>query len=87
MKWGLLFEYGRKKAQLKESEENAADPALWEEGARAQEFMKKMGTLREQIRPLQGLEGRLEEIEVLLELAGENPDEGKDCLLYTSRCV
>ena len=80
LKWGLLFEYERKKAQLKESEERAADPALWEEGARAQEFMKKMGALREQIRPLQELEGRLEDIEVLLELAGENPDEGKEAL-------
>ena len=66
MKWGLHFEYARKEALLKEAEQKAADPALWEEGARAQEFMKKMGALREQLRPLQELAARLEEIEVLL---------------------
>ena len=53
---------------------------MWEEGARAQEFMKKMGALREQIRPLQELESRLEEIEVLLELAEEDPAGGKEAL-------
>ena len=55
MKWGLHFEYARKEALLKEAEQKASDPALWEEGARAQEFMKKMGALREQLRPLQEL--------------------------------
>ena len=80
MKWGLHFEYARKEALLKEAEQKASDPALWEEGARAQEFMKKMGALREQLRPLQELAARLEEIEVLLELAGEDPADGKEAL-------
>ncbi len=42
--------------------------------------MIKLGALREQLRPLQDLEVRFEEIEVLLELAGENPADGEEAL-------
>ncbi len=80
MKWGLRFEYARKELQLKEAEQKAADPALWEERARGQEFMKALGALREELRPLRELAVRLEEIEVLLELAGEDPANSGDAL-------
>lgn len=39
-----------------------------------------MGALREELRPLQELEDKLEEIEVLLELAGEDPADGQEAL-------
>lgn len=42
--------------------------------------MKELGALREQLRPLQDLEARLEEIEVLLELASEDPADGQEAL-------
>ncbi|NLA11234.1 MAG: peptide chain release factor 2 [Firmicutes bacterium] len=77
---GLHFEYAHKELQLKEAEKKAADPALWEEGARAQEFMKALGALREELRPLQELNSRLEEIELLLELAAEEPEESGELL-------
>ena len=48
---------------------------MWEDSARAQEYLKKQGALREQIRPLQELENLIEEAEVFLELADE---EGLD---------
>ncbi len=80
LKWGLHFECERKEALLKEAERKAADPALWEEGEKAREFMKKLGALREQLRPLQDLKVRFEEIEVLLELACEDPEDGKEAL-------
>ena len=80
MKWGLLFEFARKEGQLREAERKAADPSLWEEGARAQEFMKNLGALREELRPLQELARGLEEIEVLLELALEDPGDGGEAL-------
>lgn len=80
MKWGLHFEYTRKEALLREAEGKAADPALWEEGARAQDFLKKLGALREELRPLQELTARLEEIEILLELASEDPVDGQEAL-------
>lgn len=48
---------------------------MWEDGKRAQEYLKKQGALREKIRPLQELENLIEEAEVFLELADE---EGLD---------
>lgn len=48
---------------------------MWEDSKRAQEYLKKQGALREQIRPLQELENLIEEAEVFLELADE---EGLD---------
>ncbi|HPU00389.1 MAG: peptide chain release factor 2 [Firmicutes bacterium] len=77
---GASLEYACKLAQLKEAEQKASDPSLWEESARAQEFMKELGALREELRPLQELEARLEEIEVLLELAREDPSDGEEAL-------
>ena len=71
----FLFEYDQKLKQLKEAEDAAADPAIWEESSRAQDYLKRQGALREQIRPLQELENLLEEAGVFLELAAE---EGLD---------
>ncbi len=48
---------------------------MWEDGKRAQEYLKKQGALREKSRPLQELENLIEEAEVFLELADE---EGLD---------
>jgi len=45
---------------------------LWEDKNRAQEYLKKQGKLREQLRPLQELEKMIEETEVYLELAVED---------------
>ncbi len=44
---------------------------MWEDSGRAQEHLKKQGELREQIRPLEEVEKKIEEAEVYLELAGE----------------
>lgn len=65
---------------MKDADQKAADPNLWEESARAQEFLKKLGALREQLRPLQELGRKLEDIGVLLELAGEDPPGGDEIL-------
>ncbi|MGI6614661.1 MAG: peptide chain release factor 2 [Dethiobacteria bacterium] len=77
---GASLEFARKEERLKRAEQKAADPALWEEGARAQELMKKLGALREELRPLRELTEQLEEIEVLLELAREDPGDGREAL-------
>jgi peptide chain release factor 2 len=44
---------------------------MWEDSSRAQDYLKKQGALREQIRPLQELEKLIEETGVFLELADE----------------
>jgi peptide chain release factor 2 len=58
--------------ELRESEAKAAEPGFWDDSGSAQEYMKKQGALREQIRPLQELERLLEEAEVFIELAAED---------------
>jgi len=65
---------------LRESEAKAGQPGFWDDSARAQEFMKKQGKLREQIRPLQELEKLIEETEVYLELAGEDEEDPKEAM-------
>ncbi len=57
---------------MKEVEKKADDPGLWDNSNRAREYLKLQGKLREQIRPLQELEKKIEEADVYLELAGED---------------
>jgi peptide chain release factor 2 len=76
----FLFEYEQKQVQLKDAEKQSGDPSLWEESARAQEFLKNAGSLREKLRPLQELERDLEDAGVLLELAGEDSSGGVEIL-------
>lgn len=80
LKWGLPFEYERKLDQLRQAEQKSADPSLWEEGGRAQSYLKNMGALREQLRPLQELEKKLEDAGVMLELAREDPFDSDEAL-------
>src|SRR5690554_4295813 len=63
--------------QLNRLEEQAAEPSFWEDGGRVQEYLKKSGALKEQLRPLRELEQLLEEAEVLLELAEEEGEGGE----------
>lgn len=45
---------------------------MWEDSNRTQDYLKKQGSLREQVRPLQELEKLLEEAGIFIELAEEN---------------
>lgn len=58
---------------MRQWEQKAADPAFWEDSGRAQEFLKKMGILREKLRPLQELEIKFEDAEAMLDLVREDP--------------
>ena len=53
---------------------------MWEDSSRAQEYLKKQGALREQVRPLQELENLIEEAGVFLELAGEEGLDEKEAV-------
>ncbi|MFO7951281.1 MAG: peptide chain release factor 2 [Bacillota bacterium] len=74
------LEYDQKLNKLKEIEAKANEPGLWEDGNRAKKYLKKQGELREQIRPLQELEKKIEEAEVYLELADEGAMEEREAL-------
>ena len=56
---------------------------MWEDSSKTQEYLKKQGALREQIRPLQELEKMLEEVGVFLELAEENELDEKEAISET----
>jgi len=60
------------------SEAKAAEPGFWDDSTSAQEFMKKQGALRDQVRPLQELGTMIEEAEVFLELAGEDDTDSTE---------
>lgn len=53
---------------------------MWENSSKTQEYLKKQGALREQIRPLQELEKMLEEANVYVELAEENELDEKEAI-------
>ena len=60
---------------------------MWENSSKTQEYLKKQGALREQIRPLQELEKMLEEADVFLELAEENELDEKEAIGETGELL
>lgn len=60
---------------------------MWENSSKTQEYLKKQGALREQIRPLQELEKMLEEADVFLELAAENELDEKEAIGETGELL
>lgn len=60
---------------------------MWEDSSRTQVYLKKQGSLREQLRPLQELEKKLEEGEVFLELAEENELDEAEAIKETGNLL
>ena len=58
-------------------ERESTNPGMWEQSARARDLLKKMGALREQLRPLCELEQKIEDLSVLLELMREDTGENE----------
>ena len=56
---------------MQKIEQESANPSTWEQSSRAREYLKKMGALREQLRPLQEVEQKIEDLAILLELMRE----------------
>jgi peptide chain release factor 2 len=65
---------------LQLGEAKSTEPNFWDDSSEAQEFMKKQGALREQLRPLQELAGLIEETSVYLELAGEDEASAEEAV-------
>ena len=57
-------------------EHRASDPALWENGNSAAEFMQKLSRIKEEVSKAEDLRHRLEDLELLCDLAEES--EGKE---------
>jgi peptide chain release factor 2 len=63
--------------RLNEIEARMSAPDFWDQRERAQKDVAEVSMLRSKILPLQGLEGRADDLEVLRELALEEPAENQ----------
>lgn len=70
-----LFDLAGKKAELEKMEAQANHPDFWANPKEAQETIKKMNELRDEVEPLDELAQKLDELDVLIELAAEADDE------------
>lgn len=64
-----------KKTELKKLEVQTNHPDFWSNPKQAQDTIKKINQLRDEVEPLEALAQKLDELEILIELAGEENDE------------
>ncbi|MDA0674617.1 MAG: peptide chain release factor 2 [Cyanobacteria bacterium] len=62
-------------AQIQDLEQQAAQPELWDDPARAQQIMQSLNDQKAQLSQLQAWLGRVEDAEAIVELLVEDPDE------------
>lgn len=64
-----------KKGQIHELEKQAAAPNLWDDQENAQQVTSKLSRLQSDVERVEKLRGRLDDVQVLIELASEEADE------------
>lgn len=72
---GGIFDLPAKHARIAELEEAMQQPTLWADPDRARAAGQELSTLRTIVESVSGIEQRLEDLGVLLELAAESPDD------------
>jgi peptide chain release factor 2 len=63
------------RTEVTDLREQAADPSLWEDQARAQEVTRRLSYLEGELNRLESLRQRLDDVRVLFELADDEHDE------------
>jgi len=71
----IVFDLAARRGQIAKLENRTKEPDLWDDPASAQELMRKLSALRGTIEPWEELNRRLEDYQVLLELAAEEDDK------------
>ncbi|MFZ0118284.1 MAG: peptide chain release factor 2 [Pseudonocardiaceae bacterium] len=71
-----VLDIDRLRAQVAELQEQAGRPDLWDDAEHAQQVNSKLAHLQHDLRRVLGLRQRLDDVEVLYELAEEGADEG-----------
>lgn len=61
-------------AQIKDLEEQASQPNLWDDVSRAQQITSRLSAAQSQVKKLETLDSRLDDVEVLFELGQEEED-------------
>ncbi|MDT0307869.1 peptide chain release factor 2 [Streptomyces sp. DSM 44917] len=69
-----VIDLDRLRADIAVLEEQAAEPTLWEDPERAQQVTSRLSLLQGQLRKIGELRGRIEDVEVLFELAEAESD-------------
>lgn len=78
---GGIFDLAQRQKQITEMEARSAEPGFWDDAAAAQDAMQRLAALRDSIEPWMRIDQRLDDAEVLLEMAAE--DEDAEAMLET----
>src|SRR5690349_5471140 len=70
-----VFDAAGKQARLSELDKQAAAPDLWSDQAAAQQVMRELAALREELEPWQSVERRTRDTLELVELAALEDDQ------------
>src|SRR5260221_14619809 len=74
-RYWCVFDAPGKQARLNELETEAGSPDLWSDQAAAQQVMRELSTLREELEPWQAVERRVRDTLELVELAALEDDQ------------
>ncbi|KPL73793.1 peptide chain release factor 2 [Bellilinea caldifistulae] len=67
-----MFDFARKKSELEFLEKQAEDPTLWDDPVRAQQLMKKLSALREEVHEWEKLQKRITDLLDLAQMEDES---------------
>jgi peptide chain release factor 2 len=70
-----VLDLPRLRIELGDLEEQAGDPKLWDDTAKAQQVTTRLSSVRADIERVEGLRRRLDDLSVLFEMAAEEADE------------
>ncbi len=74
MRWGVIFDLPKKLSRLEELQIETSRPEFWNDSESAQKVSKEQSTLSAEVAKIQSLGKGIEDLEVLLQLAGEAND-------------
>jgi peptide chain release factor 2 len=64
------------RVELSDLEAQAGEPGLWDDTDKAQELTTRLSTVQGDIARVEGLRSRVDDLEVLFQMAAEEADEG-----------
>jgi peptide chain release factor 2 len=73
-RYGGIFDLAQRQSEIDEIEIKAADPNLWDDPANAQELMQRLSALNESLAPWKEIIQGLDDLDILLEMAADDPD-------------
>jgi len=75
MKSGGIFELPKKKEELKKFQKQSSNPDIWNNPEKAQSINRRISDLSDEIQSYENIQSKLDDLQVMLELAIEEDDE------------